>query len=111
MHRGVHRFRDSEIGDHRDPVRQQHIVGLDVPMDDVVRVRVGQRTGDLSQNPDRLRHGHRRRSSQTDSQGLAFDERHGEVRHTPVLAGGEQRDDIGVLQPRGDRDFPPESID
>ena len=46
--------RDTEVGDHRLALVEQDVFGLDVAMDQAVRVRVVQRGGDLPDEVDRL---------------------------------------------------------
>ena len=50
----AHRLGDAEIGHQRVPSGEQHVVGLDVAVDHALRVRVGERVGDLGEEPHRL---------------------------------------------------------
>ncbi len=44
------RFRDAEVGDDRGAAGQQHVVRLDVAMDDAALVRVRERARDVAQD-------------------------------------------------------------
>ena len=44
------RFRDPEIRDHRGAARKQHILGLDVPVDNVASVGVLEREPDVAED-------------------------------------------------------------
>ena len=48
------RLRDAEVGDHRDAAGEQHVVRLDVAVDDAVLVRVRERARDVAQDAHRL---------------------------------------------------------
>src|ERR1019366_10713491 len=51
-------LREAEIEDLDDVVRRQdHVLGLQVPVDDASRVRGGQAVGDLGRDLERLRKG------------------------------------------------------
>jgi hypothetical protein len=71
-------------------------------VDDAVRVRVGERARDLAEDPYAFAHRHLTVTREPDAERLALHERHREVRHALDLAGGEQRDDVRVLETRGD---------
>ena len=45
---------DAEVGDQRVPVGHHHVFGLDVAMDDALRVRVAERVGDFERDLDRV---------------------------------------------------------
>ena len=53
----VERLGDAEVGDQRVAVRDQHVVGLDVPVNDAVPVGIAQRVGHVAQDPHGLGHG------------------------------------------------------
>ena len=50
----LHRERDAEVGDERVAALEQDVLGLDVAMDDAVRVRVLERVGDLARDAHRV---------------------------------------------------------
>jgi hypothetical protein len=70
------RLRDAEIGDDGVMAREQHVVGLDVAMDHAARVRVGQRVGDVLEDPDRVAHRKLAFARQAGPERLALHERH-----------------------------------
>ena len=50
----LERQRDAEVGDERMPVLQQHVLGLDVAVDDAADVRVIERVGHLAREAYRF---------------------------------------------------------
>jgi len=46
----VQGLRDAEVRDHRVALVEQNVLGLDVPVDDVLMVCGRQRVGDLTEN-------------------------------------------------------------
>ena len=52
--RRAQRSRDAEVGDQRHAVEQQDVLGLDVAVDEILLVRVRERSGDLTGQPQRL---------------------------------------------------------
>jgi imidazolonepropionase-like amidohydrolase len=91
--------RDAEVGDKRMSLRQQDVLGLDVPMDDPFAVGVVQRVRRLPCDAERV--GHRERTLAHDPVGerLALDEGHREPELAAVLAGVVHGEDVGMLQP------------
>ena len=74
------RLGDAEVGDDRRAAGEQHVVRLDVAMDDAALVRVRQRLRDVAQDADRLGDRQRARAREPRAQRLALDERHRVVR-------------------------------
>ena len=109
--RGAHRLGHAEVGDQGVALGDQDVVGLDVAVDDPPPVRVRQGLRDFAQDGDHG--GGRERAFALDprAQGLALDERHHVVHDVAGAAGGEERDDVGVLQSGGDLDLAPEPLD
>ena len=98
---------DAEVGDHRAAVRrQEQVLGLDVAVHDPMLMRVLERERGLARDPDGVLHGKLLLVVQPVAERLSFDERHRE----PQLAGGFARvvygEDVGMLQPRREHDFP-----
>ena len=81
--RGTHGECDAEVRDHRPPVVQQDVLGLDVAMDDAVAVGVVQRVGDLGRDAYGLVDTELRFAAEFVAQCLAFDVRH-DVVQEPV---------------------------
>ena len=89
---------------------EQHVVGLDVAVNDAVRVGVAQRVGHVAQDPHGLGHRQLAVAPEPRAERLAFDERHGVVEQVARLAGGEQRDDVRMLERRGQLDLAAEPV-
>ena len=100
--RGAQRLGDPEIGDHRRAAREQDVLRLDVAVHDPLGVGVGQRPRDIAQDADRLGHGETYARGKPRPEGLAAHERHRVVGQASRLAGGENRDDVRLLQPCGE---------
>ena len=93
------------------PCGQQHVVRLDVAVHHAALVRVGERGGDVAQEPDRLGDRQLAVTVQPGAERFAVHERHREVREARRLAGGEQRDDVRMLKLRGELDLAAEPVD
>ena len=61
--RALMRLRDAEVGDDRGAAGEQHVVRLDVAMDDAALVRVGERARDVARMRDDLGDRERRRAA------------------------------------------------
>jgi hypothetical protein len=110
----VQRPGDAEIGDQRALSRGEDVVGLDVAVHDAVVMGVRQGVGDIEQNPAHLVGGECATPLQARPESLAPDIRHGVVRPRGTggvfdHARGEDRNDVGMLQPGGVLDFGPEA--
>ena len=106
------RLRDAEVHDDRMPAGEHDVVRLDVAMDDAVRVRVGERLGDLRGEAQRLRRSAAGRRAQPVAQRFAGDDRHDVVQQLAVAgdAGVEERQDVRVIQSRRDADLAQEAL-
>jgi len=87
---------------------QQDVLWLDVAVDHPLRVRVGEGVGDLVQDPHGVRDRELALARQPVSERLARDKRHHIEEEVVLRAGGENREDVRVLQVGGDFDFLPE---
>ena len=84
--RGIQRFGDAQVRDHRAAVREQYVVRLDVAVHDAHRVRVVECRRDLPQHTNGLRCRCFAATSDLRAQRLAFHIRHREVRHAVHLS-------------------------
>ena len=101
---------DAEVGHQRASAFEQDVVGLDVAVDEVVAVRVGQRLGHLARDADRLRHGQLPFPVEAGTERLALDIRHDEEAQAVGLTGVVERNDVGVPEARGDADLALEAL-
>ena len=108
--RRVHRLGDPEIGDDRRAPRQEDVFRLDVAVRDARVVRIGQRPGDVAQNADRFADRQRAVLGDPLTQRQSVDERHRIVRELVRAAGGEERHDVRLLEPRDELDFAREAF-
>ena len=87
------------------PCLEQNVFGLDVAVDDVLRVRVGERFGNIAGNRHGLRNGKLALARQALSQRFAFDIGHC-VEQEPIRdIRVEQRQDVGMCEPGGNLDL------
>ncbi len=107
---GVDRLRDAEVGNGRAAAGEEDVVGLDVPMDNAVAMRVRQRARHVAQNRHRLGEGHGSLREPV-PQRVAIDVRHREPGDAIGVAGGEDRDDVRMLQLGGEEDFAAKTLD
>jgi hypothetical protein len=108
---GGDRLGDAEIGHHGVTIGEQHVVGLDIAVHDTVAVGVGKGVYHLAQDLGRLRDGQLSFPRQLGPERLARDVRHDVVQQIARSGGGEQRDDVRVLQSGGELDLPLEPLD
>jgi len=108
--RRAQRFGYAEIGDHGVLPRDQHVVRLDVPVDQSVLVGIGERLRDVEQDAHRFGDRQFALTHELRPQGLAFDQRHRVVEQTLSRSGGEQGDDVRVLQLGGALDLTAEPL-
>jgi hypothetical protein len=82
-----HGQRDPEIAEHRLPVVQQDVLGLDVAMEHPLPVRVIESPGDHGGDMNRLAHRKLSLARQAVPERLAAHERHDIVQEVPGDAG------------------------
>lgn len=80
-------------------------------MHDVLTVRVRQGPRDIAENRDRLPQGQLARAFDARAERFTVDEGHRVVRQAIRFPRRKQRDDVGMLQPRGERDLAAESLE
>ncbi len=107
--RGANRAGDPEIGDHRCAFAQQHVLGLDVAVDDPLPVRVRERPGDVAQHTLGLVQRQRSRL-QPLPERRAGDIGHRIVRQSVDVTRRQQGDDMRVLKTRGEPDLALEAL-
>jgi hypothetical protein len=74
-------------------------------------VRVGQRAGDVAQNADHFRNRQRATATQSCAQRFALDERHRVIRNAVDLTRCEERNDLRLLEARGQLNLTSEPVD
>ena len=92
------------------PSREQDVLRFDVAVDDALAVGVGERAGDVGAGCARPRRRAARPRARAGRGATRRDERHGVVEVAGGLAGGEQRDDVRVVQRGGDLDLEAEAV-
>ena len=104
------RFRDAEVGHQGVPAGQQHVVGLDVAVDEVAAVRVGQRVGHVPKDAQRVAHGQLALAREAGPQRFSFHEGHRVVQQVSRGARRQERHDVRVLQRRRQLRLAPEPV-
>src|SRR5437016_3446558 len=104
------RLRDAKVRNERMVLREEHVLRLDVAMDDAVAVRIIERVRDVAQDVHGLGDGQLSDARQTLSERLALDIRHRVVKKAAGCARAEERHDMRMLQSRGDMDLPNEAL-
>jgi len=102
--------RDPEVGDHRVPVGEQHVLGLHVPVDEPLAVGVVQARPQLLRDPQRVLERQPSLAREPLSQRFPAHVGHHVVEGARGLAGVEQREHVRVGEPRGDRDLSQEPL-
>ena len=101
---------DAEIGHDGDAAGDEHVVRLDVAVDDAALVRVGERLRHVAQDADDFADGERA-VGEARAQRFAVDERHRVEGESVRIARGQHRDDVRVLQRRDRLDLALEALD
>jgi hypothetical protein len=92
------------------PSREQDVLGLDVAVDHVVAVRIGERVGNLPADLERVIDRQLLLPIQPVAEGFAFDIGHDVEEEAASLPRVEQRQDVGMIEPAGELDLPQESL-
>lgn len=101
----VERLGDAEIRDEGVPLGKEDVLRLQVAVHHALAVRVRERVGELAHEPERVAHRERAALAEERPQRLARDKGHRVVRQPVDVARAEQREDVRVLKPGGERDF------
>ena len=101
---------DPEVGDDGLAPGQHDILRLDIPMDDPVLVGVLQGAADFACDLERRVERKLLFPREPLPERLALDERHHIVQQAIGLSGVIQREDVGVLEARGDFDLAEEPL-
>src|SRR2546430_4979502 len=88
-----------------------YVVGFEVARDTPLPVRGGEGVGDLPEQTHGFGDGELPFARQPGAQRFPLHERHGVVQHPAGTAGGQERHDVGVLEPGGDPHLALETID
>jgi hypothetical protein len=106
-----HGERDAEVGDYRLAGVDEDVLRLEVAVDDTARVRVAEGRRDATRDPHGLVHRELLLALDAIPEGLALHERHHieeEARRGPRI---EEREEVGMLEVRGDLDLAQEPLD
>ena len=106
---GGDRARNAEVGEEHVAAGQQHVVRLDIAMDDARRVRVRERVRDFAEHADGVRDRHRA-GAQPAAERFAVDVRHDVEGQIIDGAGIEERKDVRVAKVRRRPDLGDEPI-
>ena len=105
------RERDAEIGDHRFTFVNQNIRRLDVAMNHAALVRVLERAGDLPRDGHRFLYAELLLAIELGPERFAPHEGLDVPQELIGLAGVDQREDVRMIEPRGDLHFIEKSDD
>jgi hypothetical protein len=99
------RLGNPEVRDDRRITREQNVLRLDVAVHHAALVGVGECARHVPQHAHRFAHGQRGIALEPRTQRETIDEGHRVVGQPFGLARGEQRDDVRLLQARGELDL------
>jgi hypothetical protein len=99
------RLGDPEVGHHRVPAREQHVLGLEVAVHHALAVRVGEGVGQLAHEPHHIRDRQPPLPPEPLAQRLALHVGHRVVGQPVHLARGMDRHHVRVLKARRQADL------
>ena len=108
--RAIDGARDAEVSEHRVPAGKEDVLGLDVAMDHTAFVRVGQGTGYLATDADRLLDGQAVVRAKPRAHGVALHVGHHVVQLRVRLARVVDGEDVGMLQAGRELDLAEEAL-
>ena len=88
----------------------EHVLGLDVSVHHALLVRVFERVGDFADDPYGLVDRQRTRARDAIAQRLPLHVRHHVEEHITLASRVVEREDVRMMQPRGDPDLAQESL-
>ena len=109
-HGGAERFRDAEVGDERVRPLAQDVARLDVAVDDASRVSERERVDHVVHDARDFADAERLLPLERRAERLAVDERHRVPEEVALLAGGQERHDVRVVELGGDLNFAAEAL-
>ena len=105
------RLGDAEVGHEGMATGEEDVVGLDVAVDDPLLVGHRERVGHVAQDPHRLRDRELALPRQLGAERLTLDEGHDVEEEVALAPGGQEGDDVRMLEPGGQPDFALEALD
>ena len=106
----AHRASHAEIGDDRVAFLEEDVLRLHVAVDHLLAVSVVERVGHLARQPERLRRRQAALPVEQVAEGAAFDVGRDVIEEAAGLARVVERQQVGVLQARGDLDLAQEAL-
>ena len=97
--------RDPEVGEHRVSVGEEHVLGLHVPVDESLAVRVVEPRAQLPRDPQRVLEREPLLAHEALPQRFAAHIRHHIIEGSVRLTGVDERQDMRMGEPRGNRDL------
>ncbi len=102
---------DAEVGHQGVAPGKENVVRLDVAVDDALLVRHGQRVGHVADDAHRFRDGEFPLARQLGAERFALDEGHDVEEEVALAPGGQEGDDVRMLQAGGESHLTLEALD